>query len=170
MFKRLFSDQRTLNYIVFSSITMLILVFILFAYKVKLKVGHLPYYAHPDPKNIDLDFYYSLVYLCFYTVTIVTVSRSVVIYFQKLNFYLTFAVLFFSGILLLVFTEDQGTFFVISYVFSCFLSSIFLAFYGLFSQIKKGFDLSYLSMSCCLFLFWGHNLFDPFRLIDWFLD
>lgn len=171
MFKRFFYQEKVLNYFVFSSTIIFTIILILFAYSANLKVGHWPSYSDPDPKTIDLDFYHGLVYCCFYLVTTVTISRLIVTHFQKINFYLIFGFLFLSGILsFLVLPADGGKALIISSVVFCFLTSVSLFFYGLTSLKKRGFDLSCLVMSCSLLLFWGHNILDPFHLIEWLLD
>lgn len=168
--KRLASNSKIdlwLNRLISISPLLWMVGFFALVARVASEVGHVPYYAHPDPKDIEFDLHYFFLWIGFYFLFFLILSKLVSFYLKNWPLLVLTSYSFFVAFVLILSFDELGGLLIL-YLSLAFVGFSIWVVGHIF--IKRMFDGSHLTLACSLFLLWGHLLLDPWGLRDWFLD
>ena len=159
-------DNLAEKLVSFSTIIWMFLFF-LFVFRVRSIVGHWPYYAHPDPKNVGLDVHYFFILIGSYLLFLLMAAKLASSFFKSWTLFKAILYIVPIGIIALVISGEFGGVLIIGSSLIFLIISALLVGHML---INKKFDFYSSLTQITLILFWIHNIYDPFLFMKWFLD
>jgi len=156
------------NHLLSLSAAIIMVLFFTFVLRARLVLGHWPTYSNPDPKNLGMGLHYGCIWIGIYLLFWAILSKFLhtFIFTHRSLLLKTIPLFTLGGFILFISGDHLGTVMCASLWSNLVLTVLF----PLVFLAKRQFNLLNVLFLVTLVLFWAHNILDPFKFVDWFID